>query len=312
MIVGLLAVAQGLLLIGIAPLIQGMVNKVKAGLQGRIGPPILQPYYDLRKFWKKDQVVSNHASWLFLITPYLVFAATVIACGMVPVVMTQTLLTMAGGLFVLIYLFGLTRFFTALSGIDTGSSFGAMGSSRDMFVSGLAEPALFVALLAVALPVKTISLSRITQVTAENHASLLNPAFYLVFVALFILVLTESGRIPVDNPDTHLELTMIHEGMLLEYSGRRLALMMWSAWIRQVLLFALLIDVCLPWGVSTRLSVDSVTMGIGWFLLKVLVIASVVGIVEMSNAKMRLYRIPRLLSAAFTLSVLAIATDTLH
>ena len=180
-----------------------------------------------------------------------------------------------------------------------------------MFVSALAEPVLFVTLLAVALPLKTTNVTLLTNHVVANHTLLLSPPFYLVFLAFFILVLTETGRIPVDNPDTHLELTMIHEGMLLEYSGKRLGLMVWSAWMKQALMFTLLIDFCLPWGITRD--------GHGWMLLasltllflKLMILAIVVSFVEMSYAKIRFFRIPRLLSAAFALSIIAIVTEYL-
>lgn len=306
-----LSFVQIIFLVGVAPLIQGIVKKTKALLQGRHGPPIWQPYYDLRKFLRKDEVVSAHASWLFLITPYVVFAITLTIVAMIPVFTTQALLAATGQLLLVVYLFALARFFTALAGMDTGSSFGAMGSSRDMFVSALAEPVLFVTLLSVSLPTKTTNVTLMTERMVANHALLLSPTFYLACLAFFILVVTETGRIPVDNPDTHLELTMMHEGMLLEYSGKRLGLMMWSAWIKQVLMFTLLIDFYFPWGIDSR--------GRGWlllaslaaFLLKLIMLAVVVAFVEMSYAKIRFFRIPRLLSAAFALSMIAIVTEYL-
>lgn len=302
---------QVVLLALLAPFVQGIVKKVKALLQGRRGPSVWQPYYDLRKFLRKDEVVSEHASWVFLITPYVVFTAIAIAIGMVPAATTHTLLSFTGELVLLIYLLGLARFFTALSGMDTGSSFGGMGSSRDMFVSALAEPVLFVTLLAVALPARTTNLELIVSRVVSDPSALLSPAFYLVLLAFVILLMTETGRIPVDNPDTHLELTMIHEGMLLEYSGRRLALMMWSAWMKQVLLFTLLIDFCLPWGIATHAGGAALWIGWGLFVVKTIAIAIAVAFIEMSYAKIRFFRIPRLLSAAFALSLIAIATEYL-
>lgn len=307
----LLEILQVIFLIGVSPLIQGIVKKTKAFLQGRQGPSIWQPYYDLRKYMNKDEVVSVHASWLFLITPYVVFATTIAVVAMLPVFMTHTLLSFTGQLVLVVYLFGMARFFTALSGIDTGSSFGAMGSSRDMFVSALAEPVLFTTLLAVALPVKTTNLTLITERVVSGHALLLSPTFYLAFLAFFILVITETGRIPVDNPDTHLELTMIHEGMLLEYSGKRLGLMMWSAWMKQALMYTLLMDFCLPWGISLEGKGPMLIADFVFVFLKLVVMAIVVAFVEMSYAKIRFFRIPRLLSAAFALSMIAIVTEYL-
>jgi len=307
----LLELLQIIFLIGIAPLIQGIVKKTKALLQGRHGPSIWQPYYDLQKYMNKDEVVSVHASWLFLITPFVVFATTIVVVAMIPGFMTRTLLSFTGQLVMMVYLFGMARFFTALAGIDTGSSFGAMGSSRDMFVSALAEPVLFVTLLAIALPLKTTNVTLITDRVVSSHSLLLSPTFYLVFLAFFILVVIETGRIPVDNPDTHLELTMIHEGMLLEYSGKRLGLMMWSAWIKQALMYTLLIDFCLPWGISREGHGLILIGSLALLFLKIVVIAIVVAFVEMSYAKIRFFRIPRLLSAAFALSMIAIVTEYL-
>ena len=307
----LFEILQILFLMAIAPFVQGIIKKTKALLQGRYGPSVWQPYYDLRKYMNKDQVVSEHASWLFLLTPYVVFVTTVVAAAMIPVFMTDTLLSFTGQLVIMVYLFGMARFFTALSGMDTGSSFGAMGSSRDMFVAVLAEPALFVTLLAVALPLKTTNITLITDGMAANHAFLLSPAFYMVLLAFFILVVTETGRIPVDNPDTHLELTMIHEGMLLEYSGKRLGLMMWSAWIKQVLMYTILIDFCLPWGISVQGHGLMLFASLALLFIKLIVIAVVMAFVEMSYAKIRFFRIPRLLSAVFALSMIAIVTEFL-
>jgi len=307
----LIGILQIIFFIGVAPLIQGIVKKTKALLQRRQGPSIWQPYYDLRKYMNKGEVMSVHASWIFYVTPYVVFAATIVAATMIPAFMTNTLLTFTGQLVLVVYLFGMARFFTALSGIDTGSSFGAMGSSRDMFVSALAEPVLFVTLLAIALPMRTTNISLIADRVISSHSLLLSPTFYLVLVAFFILVLTETGRIPVDNPDTHLELTMIHEGMLLEYSGKRLGLMMWSAWMKQTLMYMLLIDFCLPWGISRERSGFILIASLAILFVKLIVLAIIVAFVEMSYAKIRFFRIPRLLSAAFALSMIAIITEYL-
>lgn len=302
---------QIIFLIGVAPLIQGIVKKTKALLQGRYGSPIWQPYYDLQKYMKKDEVISVHASWLFFITPYVVFAAMIAVVAMIPAFMTQTLLSFTGQVVLLVYLLGMARFFTALAGIDTGSSFGAMGSSRDMFVSAIVEPILFLVLLAVALPMKTLNLSLIAGRVAASHTLFLSPIFYLVLLAFFIVVVAETGRIPVDNPDTHLELTMIHEGMLLEYSGKRLGLMMWSAWIKQALMYTLLIDFCLPWGISMESHGWMLLSGAALWFLKLVIVAVVMAFVEMSYAKIRFFRIPRLLSAAFALAIIAIVTEYL-
>lgn len=307
----ILELVQIIFLIAISPLIQGVIKKTKALLQGRHGPSIWQPYYDLRKYMSKNEVVSVHASWLFLATPYIVFVTITAVVAMIPVFITHTILSFTGQLVLVVYLFGLARFFTALSGMDTGSAFGAMGSSRDMFVSVLAEPVLFVTLLAVALPMQTMNVMLLTNRVLASHTIFLSPAFFFVVLSFFLLVVTETGRIPVDNPDTHLELTMIHEGMLLEYSGRRLGLMMLSAWMKQALMFTMLIDFCLPWGIVKDWDGWMIILSLTLLCLKLMILAVVVSFVEMSYAKIRFFRIPRLLSAAFALSMIAIVTEYL-
>lgn len=304
-------VAQALLLVAGAPLVQGVIKTSKARLQGRQGPPILQPYFDLAKYVRKDEVVSRDASWLFLATPYIVFAAMITATALVPAIFERSALAFSGDLLLVVYLFVMARFFTALAAIDTGSTFGAMGSSRDMFVSALAEPVFFVTALAVTMPVGMPSLSLIAA-RAQGTSFFLSPAYFLVFLAMVILILAETGRLPVDNQDTHLELTMIHEGMLLEYSGKRLGLMLWSSWIKQLMWYTLLIDFCLPWGISAGTGgFLTAAVGVGAFALKLLVIAMTVAVIEMSYAKIRLFRLPRLLSAALVLSVVALMTEYL-
>lgn len=300
---------QLLVLIAAAPLVQGLVKKVKALLQGRYGPPVWQPYADLWKYLHKDEVMSDHASWLYRFAPYGVFAATVAAAATVPAGWAPAWLSATGDLVVLVYLLGAARILTALAGMDTGSAFGAMGSSREMFVSSLAEPVLFVTLLATALPMGTTNVTRIADRLAAHNSLWLSPPFYLVLLAFFIVVITETGRIPVDNPDTHLELTMFHEGMLLEYSGPRLGFMLWSAWIKQLVLFTVLIDFTVPWGLGR--GPGGALWGLAWYGLKVMGVAIVVAFIEMSYAKIRFFRIPRLLGAALTLSVIAIVAEYL-
>ena len=306
----LTGLAQLAVVVLIAPLVTGFIKKIKAILQGRQGPRILQPYYDLYKYMRKDAVVSRESSWIFTATPYVVFGATLAAAALVPVIARDSLLSFTGDLVLLIYLFALARFFITMAGVDTGSSFGAQGASREMFVSSLAEPALFVTLLAAALPAGTTNLSMIADRAAERGWPT-SPAFYMMLVAFAILVIAETGRIPVDNPDTHLELTMIHEGPLLEYSGKALALLQWSAQIKQVLLFALLADFCFPWGMAVSAEWPALPAGLAAFAVKMAAIGAFAAFVEMSTAKMRLFKFPRLLGAALVLSFFALTAEYL-
>jgi formate hydrogenlyase subunit 4 len=296
-------------LIVLAPLLTGFIKKAKALLQGRVGPRLLQPYYDLYKYMRKDSVVSQESSWLFAATPYIVFGATVTAATLIPAFAGRSIFSFTGDLVLFVYLFALARFFLGLAGVDTGSSFGAQGASRDLFVSSLAEPVLFVAVLAAALPAGSTNLADIFHHQAASGT--ITPAYFMLLGAFIILLVTETGRVPVDNPDTHLELTMIHEGALLEYSGKLLALLLWSAWIKQMLLFSLFVNLCLPWGSPP----DTVAWPAGFacstilFFIKILLVGLLMAIVEMSNAKMRLFKVPRFLAVALVLSLFAIATE---
>ena len=213
----------------LAPLLQGLIKKLKARLQNRIGPPLLQSYYEIWKDMKKDAVISEHASWLTRFTPYIAWATIVTAGLLVPNIAIDAPLGFAGDVLMVVYLFGMARFFTALAGLDSGSAFGGMGSSREMAIGAIIEPALLLAIFGSCLAGKTTKIGQIALSVAQQQWDFIDPAYGLAVLAMLVVVLAETGRIPVDNPDTHLELTMIHEAMLLEYSGRYLGLMMWAA-----------------------------------------------------------------------------------
>ena len=293
----LLGLLQVGFLMALAPLVQGMIKKIKALFQSRRGPSIFQPYFDLIKFLKKDQVVSEQASWIFHITPYICLISVLTASTLIPVMGRNVPLSFAGDALAVVYLFAVMRFFMALAGLDTGSAFGGMASSREMMVASLSEPALLLSLFTLALTAGSLNLSGMVQKLADLEIAVISPSYLLVFVAFVIVVLAETGRIPVDNPTTHLELTMIHEGMILEYSGRYLALMEWSAWIKQLILFTLLANLFVPWEIHLL-----------WYLPKVLGLAILVACIESSVAKLRLFRIPDLLAVSTALSILALIT----
>src|ERR1051325_9871408 len=215
---------QLLLLLTLAPLISGCVKNWKAKLQNRRGPRIWQPYLDIIKFMQKDMVISEHASWLFRATPFVLFVSTLLAGLLMPLVSVSAPLSLFGGVLAFVGLLALGRFFLALGGLDPASAFGGMGSSREMTISAIAEPALMLAIFTVAIGAGSTNRSEMLHAGQGGAGMLLNPAHVLAFAALFIVLLAETGRIPVDNPATHLELTMIHEAMILEYSGRYLAL----------------------------------------------------------------------------------------
>jgi formate hydrogenlyase subunit 4 len=298
--------AQLALLLLLAPLVSGLIKTMKARLQLRRGPGVLQTYRDIHKLLRKGMVIPDTASWLFSATPYVVFLATLLAGLMVPMVAADTPVGLFGGVLAVVYLLGLSRFFLALGGLDTGSSFGGLGSSREMTISALAEPTLMLAVFTAAIGAGSTTLAEIARSAIGQQWRFLAPSEMLAFAALFLVVIAETGRIPVDNPATHLELTMIHEAMILEYSGPYLALIEWAASIKQLLLMTLLINVFWPFGLSAGWSPSGALAGLGWLAVKLVVLSCGIVLVETANAKMRLFRVPELMAVAFTLGALAL------
>jgi formate hydrogenlyase subunit 4 len=272
----------------------------------RRGPGLLQPYRDLHKLLRKGMVVPDTASWIFDATPCVLFVTTLLAGLMIPTISSQAPLSWVGGVLAVVYLLALGRFFLALAGLDTGSSFGGLGSSREMTIAAIAEPALMLAVFTVALGAGSTNLSTVAEAALGQSWRFLAPSQMLAFAALFIVLIAETGRIPVDNPATHLELTMIHEAMILEYSGPYLALIEWSASIKQLVLMTLLVNVFFPFGLSPDWSLPGLASSLWLFVVKLLLLACAVVLVETTNAKLRLFRVPELLAVAFVLSALAL------
>jgi formate hydrogenlyase subunit 4 len=304
-------IAQILVLLFLSPLITGFSRTLKARLQTRRGPGILQPYRDLHKLFQKGMVIPDTASWIFDATPYILFSTTLLAGLLIPTVSAQAPLSLFGGVLAVVYLLALGRFFLALGGLDTGSSFGGLGSSREMTISAIAEPALMLAIFTVAIGAGSTNLSTVAQAGLGQSWRFLAPSQMLAFAALFIVLIAETGRIPVDNPATHLELTMIHEAMILEYSGPYLALIEWSAAMKQLVLMTLLVNVFFPFGLSPGWWQPATLLSLLLFSAKLLMLAGVVVLVETSNAKLRLFRVPELLAVAFVLSALALISTFL-
>ncbi len=302
---------QVALLLLLSPLVSGVIKNWKARLQNRRGPRIWQVYFDVLKFFRKDMVISEHASWVFSFAPHVVFVTALLVGLMVPMITTQAPLSLFGGALAVIGLLALGRFFLALGGLDPGSAFGGMGSSREMTISAIAEPAMMLAIFTVASTAGSTDLSQIVQAAQGPAWKFLNPSHLMAFAALFIVLLAETGRIPVDNPATHLELTMVHEAMILEYSGRYLALMEWGASIKQLVLLTLLANIFFPVGLATGASAAALGLGLAAYVAKLLVLAGAVVVVETTNAKLRLFRVPDLLSAAFVLATLALMSTFL-
>lgn len=300
---------QVILILVLAPLLTGIIKKTKAFFQTRKGPNIFQLYFDLYKYMQKESVVSEHTSWIFRVTPLVYFSAMLVVAAIVPVLSTHSLLAFTGDLILVVYLFALARFFLALAGIDAGSAFGGMGSSREMAIGAIAEPAFMLPLFTMAVAAGTTNLSGIVQSVALGGNGVLTVAHLMSFVALFMVAVAETGRIPVDNPDTHLELTMIHEAMLLEYSGRNLALLMFSVSIKQVLIFTLLINIFFPWGVVfVSAGIGTLLTGTLVFIFKLFVVGIVMAVVETTFAKARLFKVPDFLLASFLIGLLGLVS----
>jgi formate hydrogenlyase subunit 4 len=307
----LLELAQVALALALAPGLVGFVRWLKARLQNRRGAPIWQPYRELQKLFGKEVIVSTNASWIFRVAPFVVFATTVAVTFLVPLVAVPLPLDSVGDLLVVVYLLLLGSFFLALAGLDPGSAFGGMGASREMAVAALAEPTVALAIFGLALGAGSTNLGQIVVRVMADPASAISPGHLLGFAALFIVMLAETGRLPVDNPATHLELTMIHEAMVLEYSGRYLALIEWAAALKLLIFFALLGNLFVPWGMAVAITPGALTIAVGSLLLKVGILAVAVAVLETRVAKLRLFRVPELLSASFVLALLAVTSSFL-
>lgn len=301
-----LSLIQILCLIFLAPALSWFIKKMKAASQNRIGPNLVQVYADLFKLCRKDMVISETASWIFHAMPFVFFAGTLAAASMVPLFGTYSLLGFTGDVIVFVYLLALGRFFLTLAALDTGTTFGGMGSSREMTLSSLTEPALLLALFALGFHAQSLSFEKIIAYFAGT--SPMEVLFFtsLAFGAFLIVTISECGRIPVDNPATHLELTMIHEAMILEYSGRYLALIEWSHQIKQFIFISLLANLFFPWGIQVGFDLPGLGFSIFFYLAKVILLAFILGWIEIHTAKLRLFRVPDLLAVGFVLAVLSL------
>lgn len=281
----------------LAPLFIGFIKRVKAHLQNRRGPNVLQLYYDIIKYFGKDSIISPVASWIFYFTPYIYFASVLTATVLLPFSWFFGIIRC--DIFLFIYVLAIGRFFLILSSIDTGSTFGSMGGSREAFISALIEPALFLAILTVIHRTSSTDMFAMVNSTANVPISL---SKILAMVAFFMVILAETGRIPVDNPDTHLELTMVHEGMLLEYSGKKLALLTWGTAMKQIIFVILFVLLFVPW----KWPQESIwAIDILWLIIKVTVVGAIIAIVETSTNKLRLFRVPGFLLVSGLVSLLA-------
>lgn len=291
------------LLLSLAPALAGWVKVLKCWSQGRRSPGLLQPYRDIKKLFAKDVVLAENASWIFRFTPYLVFGTMLMAGAIIPFISAELPLSATADVIVLVSLFGIGRFFTALAGMDIGTAFGGMGSSREMMIASLAEPAMLMAVFTISLASKTTSLAQMAQAIIGG-ASIFRPSMAFAFLAFVFITLAETGRIPVDNPATHLELTMIHEGMILEYSGRHLALIEWASMMKLFLFTALGAAAFAPWGLAVSEDLQGLLSAFIILILKLALVGFVIVLIETGLAKMRLFRLTEFLGTAFLLATL--------
>ena len=306
-----LVALQTVLLVALAPLFSGTIAALEARLQMRRGAPPWQRYADLARLFRKESILSHDASWLARATPYVVLGASLAIATWTPVLLAAPEMSFAGDLVMTVALLALVRVLQALAALEAGTTFGGMAASRHMALSALAEPALMLSVFTLAIGAHSTDLARISRAVTLAPHGWLSPSHLLALAAMWLVVLSENGRVPVDNPTTHLELTMIHEGMVLDYSGRHLALLEWAATVRQMVLFTLVANLFLPWGIALEPSRAALGAAFLAWTAKLFGFAVVVALGESLTAKLRLFRVPEFLGMAFLLSLLALTSNSL-
>ncbi|HVX20079.1 MAG TPA: respiratory chain complex I subunit 1 family protein [Acidimicrobiales bacterium] len=288
------------------PLLIGLMRTVRCRLEGRVGPPVHQPWLDLRKLARRERTRPEQAGWVFAAAPVVLVATTVVIAAIAPLLATDPAFGWSTDLFAVVYLLLVGSVAVALAALDTGTAFGGMGASRAMTIGALSEPALLVAVLALSVPAHSSNVPTIVARTLAHPAWLATPQRLLALVAFLIVIVAESGRLPVDNPSTHLELTMIHDAMVLEYAGTDLALVKLGESMRLAVLLGLFADLFVPWGVATAPGAGHLALGLVSIGAKVAVLGVALAVFEVAVAKLRLFRVPELTAGAFVLAVLAV------
>lgn len=296
--------------LALAPLLTGWVNQCRAWMQNRSAPGLLLPYRTLHKLFVKDSVVAHHASPLFRAAPYVVFGCVTLACGIIPTLSTDLPLSPAADAIALVGLFALARVFISLAAMDVGTSFGTLGARREMLIGFLAEPALLMVLFTAALISQSTSLTTIVQALGRGEVAI-HPSLAFAGVAFVMVSLAENARVPVDNPATHLELTMIHEALILEYSGRHLALMEWAASLKLFAYSCIGLALFFPWGVAHADAPGVLLLALPVLVLKLAIGGFVLALLETVSAKMRIFRVPEFLGTAFLMAVIAMLVHIL-
>ena len=306
----LLQVLQSVLAVLIAPLVVGWVNQCRAWLQNKSGPGLLQPYRVLNKLFHKDAVIAHNASPLFRATPYVLFGCMWLAVGIVPVLATGLPFAPAADVIALVGLFALARVFVSLAGMDIGTSFGTLGARREMMIGFLAEPAMLMALFTASLISRSTSLATIVE-TLGQHGLIIYPSMAFAGVAFLMVLLAENARVPIDNPSTHLELTMIHEAMILEYSARHLALIEWATSLKLTAYMTIGFALFVPWGIAGPGDWAGLPLALAALVLKLALAGAGLAFLETVSAKMRIFRAPEFLGTAFMLATLGMLTHFL-
>ncbi len=293
------------LVLAVAPLLTGFIRRMKARLLRRQGPSVIQPYRDLLRLLRKEVVLADNASWLFRVTPYLIFATTWVAASLIPTFATGLMFSWTADLIAIIALLGSARFFLALAGMDVGTAFGGIGASREVMIASLAEPAMLLIVFTLALIAGSTQLSTVASHMASSGVGL-RVSLGLALVSLIMVAIAENGRIPIDNPATHLELTMVHEAMVLEYSGRHLAMIEFAASLKLLVYMSLIACVFLPWGLAAgNAGLSGYVVGASAYLAKLTLGGIALAFFETAIAKMRVFRVPDFLGAALMLGLLA-------
>jgi formate hydrogenlyase subunit 4 len=295
---------QMLVVLALAPLLTGIVRKAKARLLRRRGPSVIQPYRDLARLLRKEAVVAESASWLFRVAPYMIFACTWVAGALVPSFAAGLIFSWSADLIAIIALLGSARFLLALAGLDVGTSFGGIGASREMIFASLAEPAMLMIVFSLSLLAGSTQLSSMVAFMLSPDVGI-RVTLALALIALILVAIAENARIPVDNPATHLELTMVHEAMVLEYSGRHLAMIELAASVKLLLYISLIAAIFVPWGMARVGDPPAAyAIGFGAYLGKLIGAGLLLAVFETSIAKMRVFRVPEFLGAALMLGLL--------
>jgi formate hydrogenlyase subunit 4 len=305
-------ILQVLLVVVGGPLLIGVIRKVRARLEGRVGPPIHQPLRDLRKLFAKERIVPEHTSWVFELAPAVLVMSAVLAATLVPLISTQSAFAGISDFITIAAVLLLGTVALALGALDPGTAFGGMGASREMTITALTEPTLLLSIAAISILTGTANLPAVVSATLHTPETVISVGYLLALVALAIATLAESTRLPVDNPNTHLELTMVHEAMVLEYAGPDLALVETGSSMRLMIFLGLLVNLLVPWGIATNSSVGALVVGVLTFALKIVVLAVILGVFEVFTAKVRLFRVPELLALSFVLSFLAVITSVVY